>query len=109
MSDATGEPADRFHFLRLAELLLQGAAFGYVFGEQFEDELAFLSPTVAPSAGIALPERRTWTGLPSFATHSDSRSLKGRRERKQSATVNHCCESRCRLARFSPASSTAES
>ncbi len=33
--DASGETADGFHFLRLAELLLEGAALGDVLGEDF--------------------------------------------------------------------------
>ena len=36
MRDAAGKAADGFHFLRLPKLLLEGAAFGDVFGEQFE-------------------------------------------------------------------------
>ena len=38
MRDAAGEASDGFHLLRLAELLLQGAAFGDVLGEQFEED-----------------------------------------------------------------------
>ena len=34
VGDAAGEAADRFHLLRLAQLLLEGAAFGDVFGEE---------------------------------------------------------------------------
>jgi len=36
VGDATGEAADRLHFLRLAELQLQYAGFGNVFHEKFE-------------------------------------------------------------------------
>ena len=38
VGDAAGEPADGFHLLGLAELLLQGAAFGDVLGEKFEED-----------------------------------------------------------------------
>ena len=39
--DAAGEAADGFHFLRLAELLLQRARFGDVFHENFEGVSVF--------------------------------------------------------------------
>ncbi len=38
MGDAAGEATDGFHLLGLAELLLQGAAFGDVLGEQLEED-----------------------------------------------------------------------
>ena len=38
MGDAAGQPPDGFHLLGLAELLLQGAAFGDVLGEEFEED-----------------------------------------------------------------------
>ena len=37
VSDAAGEAADGFHFLGLAELVFEDAAFGDVFGDGFED------------------------------------------------------------------------
>ena len=39
--DAAGEAADGFHLLRLAQLLLERAALGDVFGEEFEDNPFF--------------------------------------------------------------------
>ncbi len=38
VSDASGETADGFHLLRLAQLLFEGAALGDVLGEEFEDD-----------------------------------------------------------------------
>src|SRR6266851_7233978 len=38
MGYAAGQPAYGFHFLGLAELLLEGAAFGYVLGKQLEED-----------------------------------------------------------------------
>jgi len=37
VSDASGETADGLHFLRLAELIFEDAAFGDVFGDGFEN------------------------------------------------------------------------
>ena len=37
VSDASGEAADGFHFLGLAELVFEDAAFGDVFGDGFEN------------------------------------------------------------------------
>ena len=47
MRNAAGQPAHRFHFLRLAKLLFQGPAFGYVFGEELEEERRFFFETYA--------------------------------------------------------------
>src|SRR6202167_6613012 len=37
VSDASGETTDRFHFLRLTELIFEDATLGDVFGDGFED------------------------------------------------------------------------
>ena len=60
VGDAAGEPADGFHLLGLAKLLLQGAAFGDVFGEEFEEN-------GVASSRKARPERRTLTMVRSLA------------------------------------------
>ena len=70
VGDAAGEPADGFHLLRLAELLLQGAAFGDVFGKEFEEDALFFA------AEWRRPERRTLTCLPSLRDPLGHHSLK---------------------------------
>ena len=51
MSDAAGEASHGFHFLGLAKLLLQGAAFGDVLGEEFEEDgVAFVAESPAGEA-----------------------------------------------------------
>ncbi len=50
--NATGEPADCFHLLRLTKLLFQRALFRDVFGEQFEvDSVAFAANGASRKAG----------------------------------------------------------
>ena len=39
--ELTGQAADGFHLLRLAQLLLKGSALGDVFGKKFEDDSLF--------------------------------------------------------------------
>src|ERR1039458_8495743 len=43
MGDATGEAADGFHFLGLAELIFEQATFGDVFGDGFENVGGFVA------------------------------------------------------------------
>ena len=43
VGNAAGETADSFHFLRLAELVFEDAAFGDVFGDGFENVGGFVA------------------------------------------------------------------
>ena len=53
VSDAAGEPADGFHLLGLTQLLLERAAFGDVFGEEFEEDgVAFVAEGASGEAYV---------------------------------------------------------
>ena len=68
VSDAAGEASHGFHLLGLAKLLLQGAAFGDVLGEEFEEDgVAFVAESAAGEAhadnGAVVAQPVSWQTL----------------------------------------------